>query len=81
MSGGVTNRADKKHIYIVRANGEVVADSGRRFFRRTSHVDIAPGDAIVVPLNTDRVRPLTAWQGISQVLYNIAIAVTAINRL
>lgn len=81
MSGGVTNRADKKRIYVVRANGEVVTDSGGRWFQRSSGVDIEPGDAIVVPLDTDRVRPLTAWQGITQVLYNIAVAVSVINRL
>src|SRR5262249_46564059 len=31
MSGGLTRQADKSRIYIVRANGSVVADSSRWF--------------------------------------------------
>jgi polysaccharide biosynthesis/export protein len=81
MSGGMTNRADKKKIYVVRANGAVIADSGGRWFRRSGGVDIRPGDTIVVPLDTDRVRPLAAWQGITEVLYNIAIAFSVIDRI
>jgi polysaccharide export outer membrane protein len=81
MSGGVTKRADKKRTYVVRANGEVVANTGAKWFQRSGSVDIEPGDAIVVPLDTDRVRPLTAWQSITQILYNIAIAVSVINKI
>ena len=33
-SGGTTQRADTKRIYVVRANGEVVAQSGGRWFGR-----------------------------------------------
>lgn len=81
MSGGTTNRADEKRIYIVRASGEVVADTGRRWFNRSGGDEVRPGDTIVVPLDTDRVRPLTAWQGITDVLYNIAIAFSVIDRI
>ena len=35
-SGGTTQRADTKRIYVVRANGEVVAQSGGRWFGRDS---------------------------------------------
>jgi protein involved in polysaccharide export with SLBB domain len=79
LSGGVTNRADEARTYVVRANGSVVADSGRRWFNRSNRIGIQPGDTIVVPLDTDRVRPLTAWQSITQILYNIAIAFSVID--
>jgi protein involved in polysaccharide export with SLBB domain len=78
-SGGLTRRADDKRIYIVRANGEVVADSGPRWFRRDSGAEVRPGDTIVVPLDVDRVRPLARWSAVTQVVYNLAIAAAAVN--
>ena len=78
MSGGLTRRADKKLIYVVRANGAVVAGNRSRWLGRGGRVDIRPGDTIVVPLDTDRMRPLTFWGNVTQILYQGAIAVAAI---
>lgn len=78
MSGGLTRRADKRLIYVVRANGAVVTGGRSRWFGRAAGTDIRPGDTIVVPLETDRVRPLTFWTGVTQILYQAAIAVAAI---
>ncbi len=79
LSGGMTRQGDRSHIYVVRANGSVVATSAKWFSGRgqTMH----PGDTVVVPLNTDRIPQLTLWQGITQILYNTAIAVAALNSL
>jgi protein involved in polysaccharide export with SLBB domain len=81
LSGGTTVRADKKRTYVVRADGSVIANQSTRWFRRSSGGEIEPGDTIVVPLDTDRVRPLVAWQGITQILYNIAVAFSVIDRI
>ena len=78
MSGGLTRRADKKLIYVVRANGAVVAGNRSRWLGRGGRVDIRPGDTIVVPLDTDRMRPLTFWGNVTQILYQGAIAVAAV---
>jgi polysaccharide export outer membrane protein len=78
MSGGLTRRADKKLIYVVRASGAVVAGSRSRWFGKGRGGDIRPGDTIVVPLETDRIRPLTFWTNVTQILYQGAIAVAAI---
>lgn len=78
MSGGVTRRADKGRIYVVRADGSVVPTGGSRWFS-TSSVDMKPGDTIVVPLNAEHLPPLPLWQAVSQILYNVAIAVLAIH--
>ncbi len=78
MSGGMTARADKGRIYVVRADGSVVANDGGRWFSR-SRVDVRPGDTVVVPLEADRIRPLTLWTSVTQILYNIAVAVAAVN--
>jgi protein involved in polysaccharide export with SLBB domain len=79
LSGGYTRSADKRHTYVVRANGAVVADASNWVVR--SGPGIRPGDTIVVPLNTDRMPKLALWQSATQILYNIAIAVAAVNAL
>ncbi|KPK49176.1 MAG: hypothetical protein AMS22_14060, partial [Thiotrichales bacterium SG8_50] len=79
MSGGLTRRADKKLIYVVRASGAVVVGNRSRWFGRRSNDEIRPGDTVVVPLDTDRIRPLTFWTNVTQILYQGAIAVAAVN--
>jgi len=79
LSGGLTRRADKKLVYVVRANGAIVTGSRSKWFSRRHTMDIQPGDTIVVPLETDRIRPLTLWANVTQILYQAAIAVAAIN--
>jgi len=78
MSGGITRRADKKHIYVVRASGAVVTGKKSRWLGRRRNTEIRPGDTIVVPLEIDRMRPLTFWTNVTQILYQGAIAVAAI---
>ena len=81
-SGGMTRRADHKRIYVVRANGSVVADEGSRWFqRRGSQTSIKPGDTIVVPLDTEHYPALPFWTAVTTILYNVAIAVAAVHSL
>ncbi len=77
LSGGTTQRADRGRTYVVRANGSVVA-SGHAWFSRAG-VDIHPGDTVVVPLDVDRLPALPTWTSITQILYNLAVAVAAVN--
>lgn len=81
QSGGTTRRADREQIYVVRANGSVVATGGSGWFRRTGSADIKPGDTIVVPLDIERLPPLPLWQAVTTILYNVAIAVAAVHSL
>jgi protein involved in polysaccharide export with SLBB domain len=78
-SGGITQKADKKRIYIVRANGDVVSGGRSGWFRRSQTVRMRPGDTIVVPLDTERIRALPLWQAITTILYNLSIAILAIH--
>jgi polysaccharide export outer membrane protein len=78
LSGGVTRRADVRKIYVVRANGSVIANEGNRWFRRNS-VQIKPGDTVVVPLDTERLPALPFWQAVTSIVYNLAISAAAIN--
>jgi protein involved in polysaccharide export with SLBB domain len=78
MSGGTTQKADRKRIYVVRANGDVVASGRSGWFRRTQNIEMRPGDTIVVPLDTERVNALPMWQAITTILYNLAVALLAV---
>ncbi len=78
MSGGLTRRADKKLIYVVRASGAVVTGRSSRWFGRRGQAEIQAGDTIVVPLETDKIRPITFWTNVTQILYQAAIAIAAV---
>ena len=77
-SGGFSERADGKRIYVVRASGSVVARGRARWFQRDAGGGIEPGDTVVVPLKVD--QPLARWSQITQIIYNLAIAATAVTR-
>ena len=77
-SGGVTQKADYKRIYVVRANGDVISGERRGWFRRSQSIVIHPGDTIVVPLDTERIRALPLWQAVTTILYNLAVALLAV---
>jgi len=62
----------------VSANGSVEAGSGSRWFRsRSSALDL--GDTIVVPLDAERMRSLPLWQSVTSILFNLVVAVPAVN--
>jgi polysaccharide export outer membrane protein len=78
LSGGLTRKADKSRIYVVKADGRVVAKTGWLGDGKTA---IQPGDTIVAPLDTERLPPLPFWQAVTSIIYNAAVAVAAIGSL
>ena len=78
LSGGTTRKADRKRIYVVRADGSVYASDSRGWFANSKVTNIAPGDTVVVPLDTERMPALPLWQAVTQIIYNIAIAAAAV---
>lgn len=72
-SGGLTDQADRRRIYVVRADGNVIT-ANRGWFREGENIQINPGDAIVVPLNAEKLPALTLWQSASSIIFNIAFA-------
>jgi polysaccharide export outer membrane protein len=79
LSGGLTRKADRGRIYIVRADGSVVSNENSGWFRRSGQVAMKPGDTIVAPLDTERMPALPLWQAVTGILYNLAIAAAAVN--
>lgn len=79
-SGGTKHNADRRRIYIVKANGRVYLPSNSAWFRSRGQA-LDPGDTIVVPLDTDRVDKLTMWSSVTQIMYQAALGVAAISSL
>jgi polysaccharide biosynthesis/export protein len=82
LSGGYTAQSDPKRVYVVRADGSVIANNeGSHWFDRGSGVEMQPGDTVVVPINAEQMLPLPFWEAVTGILYNVAIAVAAIHGL
>ena len=79
QSGGMTRRADASRVYVVRANGMVIASGSRRWFQQSASAELRPGDTIVVPADIERMRPLPLWTAVTTIIYNMAVAVAAVN--
>lgn len=77
QSGGATPKADNARIYVVKANGRVFLPESSSWFTANNH-NIQPGDTVVVPLDADRIKPLTLWTSVSQVFYQIALGAAAV---
>jgi protein involved in polysaccharide export with SLBB domain len=82
-AGGPTRDADKGRIFVVRANGGVVnKDASSSFWSGGfDGMILMPGDAVVVPEQTDRgsfVRGLKDW---STILFNFGLAAAAVKVL
>jgi polysaccharide biosynthesis/export protein len=80
MSGGLTQRADKKRIYVVKADGSVMAKSGSAWFSQSS-MSMDAGDTIVVPLDAERIRLLPIVQSVTSIVSNLAISAAALSAL
>ncbi len=78
-SGGLTRKADAKRIYVVHADGSVESPRGG-WLRPASSARVLPGDTIVVPVDAERVQALPLWTAVTQIIYNLAIAATAVSR-
>jgi protein involved in polysaccharide export with SLBB domain len=78
LSGGTNRYADKKRIYVVKADGSVVLPSRSGWFKRRL-ANVEPGDTIIVPLDVDRRRRLTIWGEASAIIYQLALGAAAIN--
>lgn len=81
LSGGLSRLADKRRVYVVRANGTVANQSRSLLSWSNATAEVQPGDTIVVPMDTDRLPPLPFWQAVTGILYNAAIAAAAVNSL
>ena len=76
-SGGTTQKADDERIYVVKANGRVFLPESSGWFKAGKY-QIEAGDTVVVPLDADRIKPLTLWTSVSQIFYQVALGAAAV---
>lgn len=73
-SGGPTENAAPKYIYVLKANGEVVARSNDHLlFRSFENTNLMPGDTIVVPEDVEKIPYLRLVRDVSDIIFKIAV--------
>jgi hypothetical protein len=81
LAGGPNRDADKKHIFIVRADGSVVSRTtnsgvwGNTF----EAAKMNPGDTVIVPEKTLRPTALRSFLDWSQLFSQLALGIAAIS--
>ena len=83
LAGGPNRDADRKHEFLIRADGEVVSrDTGKGLWSsQFSNLRVYPGDTIVVPEKTFKpsaIRGVIEW---SQLVSNFALGAAALSIL
>lgn len=78
-AGGYSERADDDRMMIIRNNGTVVFTdrATRSWLSSKSHVELYPGDQIVVLPKVDA-KTMQAVKDITQIIFQIAVAANAI---
>lgn len=81
LAGGIREYGDASKVYIVKANGSVSVPENDFWFSGGSKTILEPGDTIVVPRDVTNYENLSIWQGITQIIYQSAVAIAAIGSL
>ena len=84
MAGGYTEFSNKRGIYILKSNGEIMVQKGLIFgIGRLNSLSIEPGDSIIIPRNyvnsLDKAMPII--ESVSSILSNLAFASASLNVL
>lgn len=78
LAGGGRKRADDKRVFVIRADGSVMMPSQNSWFS-VSNDELKPGDTIIMPLDTDYKDGLSLWAQVTQIFYQTAVAIAALN--
>ncbi|MBN1903755.1 MAG: SLBB domain-containing protein [Deltaproteobacteria bacterium] len=92
LVGGITGNADKKQLYIVRADGTVISKKQEKFglfnwdssshrwgFGSFNSIEMKPGDTIIVPKKVMKYGWLKLFKDTSNILYQLAVAAGVLN--
>jgi protein involved in polysaccharide export with SLBB domain len=80
-AGGPTRDADKKSIYLLRADGTVVSTQQQGWLGNIKGEPMKPGDSVIVPEQLQRFSLNKALQEWAQIFYQFALGVAAIGVL
>ena len=84
LSAGITERGNKKEIYIIRADGSVdkLRNNKSRLLQFSNTNDnILAGDTIVVPIKSSYQTPLNLYQTVSQVIFQSLASLAAFSTI
>ncbi len=80
LSGGFTQNADEKRIFVVKSNGAVFTKKESGWFSgNQNQKNIQAGDVIVVPINLQKGKWLESISSSTQIIYQLAVTAAAIN--
>ena len=72
-AGGPTKTADKDSVYVIKANGEILASAQTKgMFNKFDDTVLMPGDTIVVPEDLDRVPTFKVIKDVADIVFKIA---------
>ena len=77
-AGGFSDYADKRAVFVIKANGESVV-AGSNIF--VGQIKIEPGDTIVVPRNLDQLEALPLISMATKIIADIAFSAASLNVL
>jgi polysaccharide biosynthesis/export protein len=82
-AGGGTRTADRRHAFVVRADGSVVSKSGAGswFGSGLDSVRLMPGDTIVIPEQLSRTAFIKGLRDWTQILYQFTLGAAALRTL
>lgn len=78
LAGGYRKRADVDRVYVIRADGSVYIPKQSSWFS-ANREQLLPGDTIVAPIDTEYTKTLTTWTLVTQIFYQSAVALAALN--
>ena len=77
-AGGFSDYADKRAVFIIKANGASKA-TGNNIF--AGQIKIEPGDTIVVPRNLDQLEALPLISMATKIIADIAFSAASLNAI
>lgn len=78
LAGGARKRADEKRVFVIRADGSVMIPGQNRWFSAAND-ELRPGDTVIMPLDTEYKDGLSMWAQVTQIFYQTAVAIAALN--
>lgn len=80
-AGGYKQYADKRRVYVIRANG-IIEKAPRNIFTRIANTNLKPGDTVIIPRRIPRNNSaIQAASSLTQILSNLAFSAAALDSL
>ncbi len=77
--GGITSSADKKNIYVIKSNGELIKEKG--WFDNIRSYSLEPGDMIYVPYDYNRIDFFQLTKDITTILYQLSLSAATVYQM